>query len=119
MKFKHNNNILDDYEKEKEITGFEVPKTLGKPVKKAGFFSTGEEELKRLLSLTSLISVKEFILSIQELRAVTKDISTYYEGYRKVCWEDNCIHTTYNHAATDTSRLSSSKPNVQNSSGKD
>jgi len=52
---------------------------------------------------------------VLKLRKVTKDAGTYFEGYSKECWEhDSCIHPNYNHAATNTGRISCTKPNVMN-----
>ena len=60
-------------------------------------------------------SAKGFIGHILKLRKYNKDISTYFKAYSNVCWpHDSCIHPTYNHAATNTGRLSCTKPNLMN-----
>jgi DNA polymerase-1 len=49
-----------------------------------------------------------------EMRGQEKLLSTYYDGAEKFIYPDGCIRSQYNHAATETSRLSSVKPNMQN-----
>lgn len=59
------------------------------------------------------------------LRGLEKDIGTYYKRFHRGKWtgmltmvcEDGRIHHNLNHFITLTSRLSSSKPNLQNISG--
>ena len=60
---------------------------------------------------------KELALEIIEIRKLNKSISTYFKPY--IDFEiDGKIHPNYNHNITQTGRLSSSKPNMQNISGK-
>lgn len=54
---------------------------------------------------------------IKERRKLTKDLSTYYVGYKKLMWPDGCIHPSLNHCVARTGRLSCTKPNLQNVSG--
>jgi len=61
------------------------------------------------------IQACKFIENVLRWRELEKDISTYYLPYAKLtCEHDGCIHHTLNHTATNTGRLSSSKPNLQN-----
>ena len=53
-----------------------------------------------------------------EHRKYSKIISTYTEGLMSYIHEDNKIHTIFNQALTQTGRLSSSEPNLQNISTK-
>ncbi len=55
-----------------------------------------------------------FIEWLQEYRALEKDIKTYYLGFSKMVWPDGKIHGHFNHCNTNTGRLSSSSPNMQN-----
>lgn len=56
--------------------------------------------------------IAKFILELRELQ---KEISTYYKGFEELIYDhDNCIHGNLNHVSTDTGRLSSNKPNLQN-----
>ena len=47
-------------------------------------------------------------------RTLTKLYSTYIEGLKKACYEDGKVHTIFNQALTQTGRLSSIEPNLQN-----
>jgi len=51
---------------------------------------------------------------IQDYRAYTKLQSTYVEGLMKAVKVDGKIHTTFSMTRTETGRLASSKPNLQN-----
>ncbi len=52
-------------------------------------------------------------------RKLSKIYSTYAEGLKKYIQNDGKIHTIYNQCATQTGRLSSSEPNLQNISVRD
>lgn len=60
------------------------------------------------------VKTKEFVHNLQEYRALEKDIRTYYLGFGDMVWGDGKIHGHFNHATTNTGRLSSSAPNLQN-----
>ena len=51
---------------------------------------------------------------VLEYRELTKLKSTYAEGLLKVIGEDGRIHTSFQMTVTDTGRLSSREPNLQN-----
>ena len=57
---------------------------------------------------------KEFIESIGILRKFSKYMDTYVQGIRNVICSDHRIRCTYNLHGTETGRLSSSNPNLQN-----
>ena len=75
--------------------------------------STGAEVLEKLASMHPII---DHILTYRKL---SKIYSTYAEGLKKYIQEDGRIHTVYNQCATQTGRLSSSEPNLQNISVRD
>ena len=75
--------------------------------------STGAEVLEKLSGMHPII---EHILSYRKL---SKIYSTYAEGLKKYIQSDGKIHTIYNQCATQTGRLSSSEPNLQNISVRD
>ncbi len=52
-------------------------------------------------------------------RKVSKQYSTYAEGLKKYIHEDGKIHTEFNQCVTQTGRLSSTNPNLQNISVRD
>ena len=75
--------------------------------------STSADKLEKLEGVHPII---EHILTYRKL---TKLYSTYAEGLKKYICKDNKIHTIYNQCATQTGRLSSSEPNLQNISVRD
>jgi DNA polymerase I len=57
---------------------------------------------------------------ILEMRGLSKDIATYYEGYSELVWgSTNLIHHSLNHCSTGTGRLSCTSPNLQNTTTED
>ena len=75
---------------------------------KSGDYSTGIEELKRLRPYFPEI---DYIINYREL---TKLDSTYASGLARSIGPDSRIHTTFTQAMTNTGRLSSTEPNLQN-----
>ncbi|HAX72582.1 MAG TPA: DNA polymerase I, partial [Firmicutes bacterium] len=64
--------------------------------------------------LEKLMKEHEVIPLIMEYRTLTKLYSTYIEGLKKARYEDGKVHTIFNQALTQTGRLSSIEPNLQN-----
>jgi DNA polymerase-1 len=83
---------------------------LGLPGKKTktGSYSTSADILDKLKHDHPIIE------KILEYRMLTKLYSTYIEGLQKARFEDGKVHTIFNQALTQTGRLSSTEPNVQN-----
>ena len=77
--------------------------------------STGEEVLQQAVYKITDERIKTFINEVIELRGYEKLISTY--GYNWLVKYINPttgkVHTSYSQCLTDTGRLSSSKPNIQ------
>lgn len=72
-------------------------------------FSTDEEVLSRLAAKHEIAQV------ILEYRQITKLKSTYIDALPKlVDLKTNRLHATFNQTGTETGRLSSSNPNLQN-----
>lgn len=64
-------------------------------------------------------AIKDFkhpiLEKIKEMRTLSKDIVTYYEGYSNLTWgTTGLIHHSLNHCSTGTGRLSCTSPNLQN-----
>ena len=74
----------------------------------SGQWSTSEEVLQRL------VDVHPVVPAILEYRACTKLKSTYVDKLPLLCDRDSRVHTTYSQALTETGRLSSADPNLQN-----
>lgn len=64
--------------------------------------------------LEKLKSVHPIIQKVLDYRALTKLYSTYIVGLQEQVFMDGKIHTMYNQALTQTGRLSSTDPNLQN-----
>jgi DNA polymerase-1 len=75
---------------------------------KSGDYSTGIEELNRLRKYSPAI---DYIIKYREL---SKLDSTYALGLARAIKSDSRIHTTFTQAVTNTGRLSSTEPNLQN-----
>ncbi len=71
-------------------------------------FSTDAETLEHLRSYHPVIN------EILDYRAVSKLKSTYGDGLLAALWEDGRLHTSFKNAYTQTGRLSSAEPNLQN-----
>ena len=73
-----------------------------------GQWATDEKTISKLLGEHPIIA------SILEYRACTKLKSTYVDKLPTLIDENSRVHTTYAQAFTETGRLSSSDPNLQN-----
>lgn len=71
-------------------------------------FSTNAEVLEKLQGAHIIIDY------IMEFRQLAKLKSTYADGLLKVIGEDGRIHTSFNQTVTQTGRISSTEPNLQN-----
>ena len=74
----------------------------------SGQYSTDEK------TLSKLVDVHPIIAKILEYRQFTKLKSTYVDKLPTLIDENGRVHTTYAQAFTETGRLSSSDPNLQN-----
>lgn len=106
------------YEEAGEPFNILSPKQLGvilfeklglPPVKKTkSGYSTNAEVLDKLSGTHKIIDY------IKEYRQVTKLNSTYVEGFRTAMDSEGILRTTYQQTMTQTGRLSSTEPNLQN-----
>ncbi len=77
-------------------------------------------EVINTINAVGILSQKEIDISnicalLLEIRGLEKSISTYYESINDLVYDcDSCIHGKFNHVATQTGRLSSNDPNLQN-----
>lgn len=69
--------------------------------------------------LEALVDKHPIIAPVLEYRKYQKLYSTYAHGLSKYITDDHKIHTSFNQHATQTGRLSSSDPNLQNISVRD
>lgn len=75
--------------------------------------STSADVLEQFAGMHPIITL------ILDYRKLQKIYSTYAEGLQKYIQKDGRIHTLYNQCVTQTGRLSSSEPNLQNISVRD
>ncbi|ATZ18273.1 DNA polymerase I [Mesoplasma melaleucae] len=75
--------------------------------------STDREALERIVHLHPVVNL------LLEHRKLNKLYSTYLRGFEKFIFSDHKVHTIFNQTLTNTGRLSSSEPNIQNISVKD
>ena len=87
---------------------FDKLKLEGGKKTSTGQFSTDEK------TLSKLIDAHPVVRAILEYRACTKLKSTYVDKLPALIDAQSRIHTTYSQAFTETGRLSSSDPNLQN-----
>lgn len=71
-------------------------------------YSTSVDVLEKLKPIHPIID------KVLHYRGITKLYSTYIIGLQEQIFLDNKIHTMYNQALTQTGRLSSTDPNLQN-----
>ncbi len=120
--FERETNFLTEKIYELSQTKFNIssPKQLGQVLfeklglpsgrkNSSGSYSTDSDELTRL------IDEHPVIREILNYRQVTKLDSTFVVGLRKVIdGKDHRVHSNFSQAMTNTGRLSSSEPNLQN-----
>lgn len=75
--------------------------------------STASDELEKIIHDHPIVSL------ILSYRKYAKLLSTYIEGLTNFIYEDGYIHAIFNQTQTQTGRLSSSEPNMQNISVRD
>jgi DNA polymerase I-like protein with 3'-5' exonuclease and polymerase domains len=83
-------------------------------LRKAGFNLKKMSEKERKQIVKRWEEGKEVIQLILRYSRLEKLKSTYMEGMLKLVYKDGKIHTSYNICGTDSWRLSSSEPNLQN-----
>jgi DNA polymerase I-like protein with 3'-5' exonuclease and polymerase domains len=92
----------------------------GSELAKEGFYSTSKDTLVTL-SENATDEQHKVINLLLERSKLEKKKGTYYDGYRKRLdefnWKHDLLHSNFNQCVTETGRLSSTKPNVQNIDG--
>lgn len=83
----------------------------GTKLKKEGYYSTGDDVLTKL-------GDHKYIKGIKLMRRIDKLCSTYLDKIPEIIhtkeWMNNLLHGTFNQVVTQTGRLSSKEPNLQN-----
>ena len=110
---------LDSLEKQiYELAGYEFNISSPKQVADLLFnklnLPSNKKESTSIEVLTYLSDKHPIVPLIIEHRKYAKIISTYSSGLANYIYDDGKIHTIFNQALTQTGRLSSSEPNLQN-----
>ncbi len=110
----------DIYEMAGEKFNINSPKQLGvvlfehmglyypKKLKAGSSYSTDAETLEKVREFHPIVD------KILDYRGVAKLKSTYIDGIRDAIYPDGMVHTIFQQALTQTGRLSSIEPNMQN-----
>lgn len=87
---------------------------------KAGYYATDKATLVALSERADENQQKVISLLLERSK-LEKRRGTYYDGYRnrieEYNWKDDLLHSSFNQCVTETGRLSSTKPNIQNIDG--
>ena len=114
------NDLTDRiYEEAGETFNINSPKQLGEILFDKLQLPTGKKRSTSADVLEKLAGMHPIIEDLLEYRKYQKLYSTYAEGLKKYIHPDGRIHTIYNQCATQTGRLSSIEPNLQNISVRD
>lgn len=110
--YKNGNPKTKKVKKLKPIRGLGIKPHISWKTSKPGVFSVKEEVLAVLANSKVGSEIAKVML---EIRGLEKELSTYYDSVEELIYPDGCVHAQFNHTATNTGRLSCSKPNIQNS----
>lgn len=86
-----------------------------------GLASTNDEVLQQVLTYATNSSeahTLQLVECVLKHRELSKLLSTYFEGVRKLIMPDGFVHHKLNQTSTVTGRLSGSEPNMQNQTGR-
>ncbi|NLP21821.1 MAG: DNA polymerase I [Erysipelotrichaceae bacterium] len=95
------------------------PKQLGEVLFDDLNLPTNKKRSTAIDVLEKLEGFHPIISEIIEYRRLSKIYSTYAEGLKKYVQDDGKVHTVFNQSISQTGRLSSADPNLQNISVKD
>lgn len=95
------------------VKGFGVPPRLSIPLKKDGLYATTDGVMQTIAVKTKNCVLKEYCELQKQATMYKKAAKTYCQAFidRQV---NGVIHANFNNVQTDTGRLSSSEPNLQN-----
>lgn len=112
--YKNGNPQFKTFDKKRKVCGVGLVSRL--PNGKNGYYPTGDDVLEDIAQRTTSVPkrVLEFVKKVQDYRAKSKELSTYFEGIRALIMPDGLVHHNLNHVVTATGRLSGTDPNLQN-----
>ena len=111
--YKNGNPKFKSVEKEIILEGFRVPTSISKESKIKGRYNTGADILEKILEKSKNDELKQYCELQKQAMLYGKMCSTYLEPFLNLSI-NGILYPNYNNTLTITSRLSSSKPNLQN-----
>lgn len=111
--YKNGNPKFKTIEEEIHINGFGLPIGLSTSGAKAGQYATGADIIEKIYQQSKNEQAKEYCRLQKLAMTYNKMCSTYLEPFLKLSI-DGLLFPNFNNTLTITSRLSSSKPNLQN-----
>ncbi len=111
--YKNGNPKFKTIEEEVHINGFGLPIGLSTSGVKAGQYATGADIIEKIYQQSKNEQAKEYCRLQKLAMTYNKMCSTYLEPFLELSI-DGKLYPNYNNTMTITSRLSSSKPNLQN-----
>lgn len=106
--------------KTQQVTVLKPIRGLGFSIKdrkktlKEGIYSVDEEVIQTLLEENKSDDANRICELMLEIRGLEKLIKTYFTSVQNLIYPEGLVHPEFNHVATETGRLSSKHPNVQN-----
>ena len=107
------------YELAGEKFNIASPKQIGEILYNKLGLSSNKKGSTSVDHLKEIVDEHPIVSKILEYRKYFKLVSTYVDGLKPHVYSDGKIHTSFNQALTQTGRLSSSNPNLQNISTRD
>jgi len=93
-------------------------KTMTRPKSGAkGVESTDQGAMKEIIARAPESELSDFLSTVIQLKLINKALTTYITGMRKHVTKGGRLFSEYLQIGTETARLSSRKPNMQNISG--
>lgn len=111
--YKNGNPKFINVEQEVVIEGFKVPTSITKESTIKGRYATGADIIEKIYKKTKNPDLKKYCELQKKSMAYSKMCSTYLEPFLNLS-VNGLLFPNYNNTMTITSRLSSSKPNLQN-----
>jgi DNA polymerase I-like protein with 3'-5' exonuclease and polymerase domains len=111
--YKNGNQKFTTVEKDVVIEGFKVPTSITKESAIKGRYATGADILEKIVRKTKNDVLRNYCEYQKQSMNYGKMCSTYLEPFLNLS-VNGLLFPNYNNTMTITSRLSSSKPNLQN-----